>query len=78
MDGDRVGVLLRNSSGLAGGRNPIRVLKPFETLFAVALKEKSRERRLLTHWPSWNLHYLLEFDDNGYNQPAVRVSTRGR
>jgi hypothetical protein len=27
----RVGVPLRNSSGLAGGRNPIRVSKPFET-----------------------------------------------
>jgi hypothetical protein len=52
-------------------------LEAVRNVFAVALK---RNPEIAEFNPSAlrELHYLREFDDNAYNQPAGRVSTGGR
>ena len=56
-----VGVLLPNSSDLVGGKNSNR-LEAIRNVLLLATK-RNPESADLTHWPSWNLHYLREIDD---------------
>jgi hypothetical protein len=60
----------------SGGRNPIRS-RSHSKRIRVGLK-RNPEITEFNPLTLWELHYLREFDDNGYNQPAVRVSTGGR
>jgi hypothetical protein len=56
---------------------PYPSLEAVRNVFALALK-RNLEIAEFNPLTRWDLHYLREFDDSGYNQPAVRVSTGGR
>ena len=56
---------------------PYPSLEAVRNVFALALK-RNPEIAEFNPLALRDLHYLCEFDDNGYNQSAGRVSTGGR
>jgi hypothetical protein len=75
--------MTKGGSGLTKLNRPPWRAKPYSGLEAignVSAVTPKRNPEIAEFNPSaWQeLHYPREFDDNGYSQPAVRVSTDGR
>jgi hypothetical protein len=74
MEKDKLGVLLRNSSGLAGDRNPIRSRSPSKRI-RVGPRETPRAPTL-THWPLLESALSARKLATQIYQPAGRVDAQ--